>query len=453
MPTFRERFVSRPEPEIARHDRVIPRPLLVVLGITCLAALACVVTFPDDQLPYWGIYNLLTDLHVYRWGGEYIHAGLPLYDGLIHSLDPSQSWRGPMPYTYTPFSAALFVVLAALSFQLMEASWLGLNVAATVVVCWTMLTWLGYRRDLRLIWASLLFAGTLVFLEPVRTTFWLGQINLVLLALMVLDASGRGFFRGSLTGIAAGIKLTPGFMWLHYLVTRQFRTVLVGGAAFIGTIIIGAVAAPSSSLKYWTGGLFEAERIGDVGAPSNQSISGVLAWYVFDGATPRWVWLLAAIICGALGLAVAYRVHFRGQPQLAFVLSGMTGCVVSPFSWGHHWVWFVPLMVVLVHLLLERARRGWALLAWILPFALYFLVGAWTFTFDAPEQPEGLWVGTGWFMSAQALNEPFGIVLREPYIVVWILTMIGACLLVRRPRTRSDPAPEPAAGPRRHRSR
>ena len=154
-------------------------------------------------------------------------------------------------------------------------------------------------------------------------------------------------------------------------------------------------------------------------------------------------WLIAALICAAIGLWVAYRVHVRGQPQLAFVLSGMTGCVVSPFSWGHHWVWFVPLMVVLFHLLLEKARRGWALLAWLIPFALYFLVGAWTFTFEAAEQPEGVWIGTGWFMSAQALNEPFGIVLREPYLVVWILTMIGAWLLTYR--VRASVAGSPAA--------
>ena len=435
MPSIREIFASPDEPEAPGNDRVIPRAVIGLLGVACVLALACVVTFPNDQLPYWGIYTLLTDLHVYRWGGEFVRAGFPLYDGLIHSLDPSQSWRGPMPFTYTPFAATLFVVLAHLSYPLMEAAWFTFTLASLVVVCWTMLSWLGYRRDVRLVWASVFFAGTMVFIEPVRTTLWLGQINLALLALLILDASSKGRFRGALTGIAAGIKLTPGFLWIHYLVTKQFRTVIIGGLAFVGTMVVGAIAAPSSSWKYWTGGLFEAERIGNVDAPSNQSISGVLAWYVFDGATPRWAWFIAAVVCAVIGLAIAYRVHFRGQPQLAFVISGTTGCIVSPFSWGHHWVWFVPLMVVLIHLLIQHARRGWSLLAWILPVALYFFVGAWTFTFEAAEQPEGLWVGTGWFMSAQALNEPFGIVLREPYVVVWILTLVGAWILTRTPRS------------------
>lgn len=444
MPKIRDFLASRPATEEPAVERVIPRTLVAVLGITGVISLFCVVTFPDDQLNYWGIYNLLTDLHVYRWGGEYVSNSLPLYDGLIHSLDPSQSWRGPMPYTYTPFSAALFVVLANLSFQLMEAAWLGLIAASTVVVCWTMLSWLGYRRDNRLLWASIFFAATMVFTEPVRTTFWLGQINMVLLALMVLDAAAKGRWRGALTGIAAGIKLTPGFLWIHYLVTKQYRSMFMGVAAFVGTIIVGAIAAPRDSLHFWTGGLFEAERIGDIAAPSNQSASGVLAYYFFDGGTPRLVWLFVALVCAAVGLAVAYRVHFRGQPQLAFVISGMTGCVISPFSWGHHWVWFVPLMVVLVHLLIQHARRGWALLAWVLPFVLYFFIGAWTFTWPVAEQPEGLWIGTGWFMSGQALIEPWGIILHEPYLVVWLATLIGAYLLtakVRAPEAPGTPAP------------
>ena len=277
-----------------------------------------------------------------------------------------------------------------------------------------------------------------------RTTFWLGQINMVLLALMVLDAAAKGRWRGALTGIAAGIKLTPGFLWIHYLVTKQYRSMFMGVAAFVGTIIVGAIAAPRDSLHFWTGGLFEAERIGDIAAPSNQSASGVLAYYFFDGGTPRLVWLFVALVCAAVGLAVAYRVHFRGQPQLAFVISGMTGCVISPFSWGHHWVWFVPLMVVLVHLLIQHARRGWALLAWVLPFVLYFFIGAWTFTWPVAEQPEGLWIGTGWFMSGQALIEPWGIILHEPYLVVWLATLIGAYLLtakVRAPEAPGTPAP------------
>ena len=32
----------------------------------------------------------------------------------------------------------------------------------------------------------------------------------------------------------------------------------------------------------------------------------------------------------------------------------MTGCVVSPFSWGHHWVWIVPFAIVVLRIALPR---------------------------------------------------------------------------------------------------
>lgn len=415
----------------------VPLPLLAVLGVVAVLAAWCLVRYPDANLQYWGIVNMVTDLHVYRWGGEHVAAHLPLYDGLLSSLDPGQAYRGPMAWTYTPFAAAAFVVLVPLSLQLMEAVWLGGILLSTFIVCRTMLSWLGYRAEPRTTWAAVFLAGGALFLEPVRTTLWLGQINLLLLALVLLDASSRARWRGVLTGIAAGVKLTPGFLWAHFLVTRQFRTLAVSIASFLGTIVLGAIAAPADSLHYWTGGLLDAGRIGIVAAPSNQSLNGALAWYVFDGVTPVWAWLLGGVACGILGLVVAHRVHTAGHPQLALVLSGMTGCVVSPFSWGHHWVWMVPLFVVLLHYLVRYARRGLAALCWALPPILYFFVGAWIFRFPDPDQPANVWIGTGWFMSRQALSGVLGPILREPYLVVWVVSLVLALVLTSLVRSPS----------------
>ncbi|WP_333619895.1 glycosyltransferase 87 family protein [Dietzia sp.] len=444
------------EPVTGGHR--IPLVLLAALAVAAAASMWALITYPDASRPYWGIIQVLTDLHVYRWGGEHIEAGLPLYDGLIASLDPGQSWRGPMPWTYTPFAAAGFALLVPMSLQLMEIVWVGGIFVSIFLVCRLILGWLGYRSEARTTWAAVFLSGAMLFTEPVRTTIWLGQINMALLLLLVADAASRGRLRGALTGIAAGIKLTPAFMWAHFFVTRQFRALAVSIGTFALTIVIGAIIAPRDSLHYWSGGLLDAARIGNIDAPSNQSINGILAEYVFHGAPPVWAWLLVAVPAAIIALVIAHYVHARGQPQLAFVLSGMTGCVVSPFSWGHHWVWFVPLFVVLLHLLVRHARRGWALLAWVLPFALYFLVGAWSFVFPNPDQPTGAWIATGWFMSAQALSGFLGPFIREPYIVVWVLTLVLAPLVTALVRTGSkaaDVAEEvdraddhPDAGPR-----
>lgn len=414
--------------------RTLPVVLLVVLCALALAALWLLVTYPRDDTPYWGLFGNFIDVHVYRWGGEYVREGLDLYAADLHGLYPSDAPRGQMPFTYAPFAAVLFVPLSTVGATLMEGVWTVASIGAAVAIAALMFRWLGYTGR-RATVAAVACATIMLFTEPVKMTLWLGQINLFLLLLLVWDAqrpeSSR--LRGVATGIAAGIKLTPAFLWAHQVVTGQWRTAATSVATFLATMAVGFAFAWGSSVDYFTGGLVDAGRIGAVDAPSNQSVNGVLSWYVFDGHAPTWAWLLCAVPVALLGLAAAALIHRRGEPQLAFVLSGMTGCMVSPFSWGHHWVWFLPLLVVLIDLLLRHATRGAALVAWVLPALLLFLVGAWTEDFEDPVQPDGRWVGTGWFMSRPAMDGPFELVLREPYVVVWLLTLVlGVAFAARR---------------------
>ena len=43
------------------------------------------------------------------------------------------------------------------------------------------------------------------------------------------------------------------------------------------------------------------------------------------------------------------RAH-RTDQRLGLCLAGLTGLLVSPISWTHHWVWLVPLALVLLDL-------------------------------------------------------------------------------------------------------
>jgi alpha-1,2-mannosyltransferase len=82
-------------------------------------------------------------------------------------------------------------------------------------------------------------------IEPVRTTLALGQINIVLMALVAFDlllpstwftVAGRtvGWPRGVLTGIAAAIKLTPLVFLLYFLARRDLR----GAVSLAGSFLV-----------------------------------------------------------------------------------------------------------------------------------------------------------------------------------------------------------------------
>jgi alpha-1,2-mannosyltransferase len=62
-------------------------------------------------------------------------------------------------------------------------------------------------------------------------------------------------------------------------------------------------------------------------------------------------------------LWLVLRFHRRGQALAALLVTAFFALLVSPISWSHHWVWAVPLMVLLVARLPETtpatAIRRW----------------------------------------------------------------------------------------------
>jgi alpha-1,2-mannosyltransferase len=76
------------------------------------------------------------------------------------------------------------------------------------------------------------------------------------------------------------------------------------------------------------------------------------------------------------GLACAALLDRAGQPVAGMLTCALTGLLVSPISWDHHWVWIVPGLVLLVHLAARargRARAAW----WAGAIALVAVFGGW----------------------------------------------------------------------------
>ena len=197
---------------------------LAVLVLWAIASVVLVFTTVRPWMPTIGIFAGGADLDVYRDGARHVMEDLPLYtEPVIHGL----------LYTYTPFSTLMFIPFGLLPGGIDKYIWMGANVlllVAIVALCWRML---GYRITPYLVGVSALLAVACTFLEPVRTTLFYGQINLVLMALVLWDVS-RGEnskLKGVGVGIAAGIKLTPAYFVLYYLVLRQWRAAAVAVAA------------------------------------------------------------------------------------------------------------------------------------------------------------------------------------------------------------------------------
>ena len=121
---------------------------------------------------------------------------------------------------------------------------------------------------------------------------------------------------------------------------------------------------PSQSRVFWLHGVFyDQDRIGDPANLSDQSLAGAAARLAgnLDPAY-RW-WVIAALLVGLAGIAVAAWAHRRGHRLAGVTCCAITGLLISPFSWTHHWVWAAPLLVALAATAWRRRSAGYGLVA------------------------------------------------------------------------------------------
>ncbi len=57
------------------------------------------------------------------------------------------------------------------------------------------------------------------------------------------------------------------------------------------------------------------------------------------------MWLVAAALATVLGVWAAWACLRVGDRAAGFLAVQITGLLVSPISWSHHWVWVLPLLL------------------------------------------------------------------------------------------------------------
>ncbi len=361
--------------------------------LTPIAAVTCLVSFTGFWIAQRAAHVSMIDLMVYRAEGWTVRTGRDLYAMVATSAH--------LPTTYPPFAALLFAPLSWLGVPVMRTVATAANLGLLLVVVHLSLRLIGRPHRIPRAAATFAVAAVAVWCEPVWTTLRYGQINLFLAVLVLWDLTRRSGHRwaGIGIGIAAGIKLTPALFAVFLAVVgviqgwrglRAGRTMwnpalrraAVALAAFAATAGIAALVLPYDSHTFWTRMVYEADRVGRAEDTANQSVRGVLA-RALHTTDPGNSWLLLAGLVGILGLAVAVAAALAGDrlpsaPAWAGCACAATALLVSPVSWSHHWVWCVPMVLLLGSEALRRRDPLWqagAVLAGLLfcSFALWLV--------------------------------------------------------------------------------
>jgi alpha-1,2-mannosyltransferase len=329
------------------------------------------------------------DLGVYRSGGLIVRHIRPAFDP--RAASPLYDWGGygslKLPFTYPPIAAIVFAVVSFIPWSVLPKLSVGVNIAVLVAALWFTFGGLGYRDRPRVrLGATLLASGAVLWTEPVIRTMYLGQANLVLMALIIWDlcqpdTKASRWWKGAGVGIAAGIKLTPLIFVPYLLFTRKFRQAFMVCAGFAFTVLVGFVIQPGDSAKWWFHGLIfqDARRTGFTGWEGNQSLRGIITRFAGSVASANADWIIAFVLIGVLGIACAAILDRTGHQMAGLLAAALTGLLLSPISWDHHWVWIAPGAAVAGHYAVRAWRssraRAWAW--WVLAGGIVALYGAW----------------------------------------------------------------------------
>ena len=251
------------------------RGRLAVAGIIAFAViLGSYLAYLAGHPYHWTLDPV--DLGVYQSGGLIVRHVRPLYDP--HLAAPLYDWRGyenlHLKFTYPPFAAVVFALVSFIPWRVLPDISVLVNIAALLAALWFTFSGLGGRRGPTRLGATLLTAAAVLWTEPVLRTIYLGQVNLVLMALVIWDlcqpdtrrSGASRWWKGAGVGVAAGIKLVPLIFIPYLLLTRKFRAAAVACAAFAATVLAGFVVVPAESARWWLGGLFfNGGRTGFVG--------------------------------------------------------------------------------------------------------------------------------------------------------------------------------------------
>lgn len=282
----------------------------------------------------------LFDLKVYFGALTFWADGGELYD----YLKPFSTYG----FTYPTFAALTMLPMAVLPWPVAATLSVLFTVAATALVLWWLVVPLARRVGWPPRFAYAVALCLVIAYEPMRETVNFGQVNLLLLALVAADllilVARRHPAAGALVGVATAIKLTPGIFIVYLLLTRRWRAALVASGTATAATLLAAAVAPDASREFWTGALWDTDRIGRLDFISNQSLQGVIAR--LDPLHPsRLAWLL--LVAVALG-AWAWRVRRAGGDEpTGLALTGVVGCLLSPVTWVHHLVWLIPALILL----------------------------------------------------------------------------------------------------------
>lgn len=338
---------------------------------------------------------------------EHLSPYQPVHWHKAEDLVGQELW----PYVYPPPSLFFFAPLNWLSYELAQIIFLGVNHLLTLFIAYLL-----FKKLLKIgnILYWLIALSYLYLFYPLAVTISYGQINLIVLSLILLFwiflKQGR---RPELVAlpltVAIVLKVYP-LIFLPYLLLKRRFSHLLWVFIFLGLAVAASVfALPTTLWEDWqklifSGGYGESFlKVLLPGSMANQSINGFTS-RLFIGRNLRidtllpipWAAKLVPYLLSGAVLLITYALLLGLQLylskdkridkhqittldwEISILLIAMY--LVAPFSWDHHLVFLLPAIYVATLSVLGTKHQ----VAWLIPLSIVALVLASDYPFNHP---------------------------------------------------------------------
>jgi len=226
--------------------------------------------------------------------------------------------------------------------------------------------WLVFRElDVRWRWGSAVLAGCfLLWNSPVRIQLFEGQLNCLLLALLVsgwtADRRGYQVGAGAAVGTAMALKLFPGLLLIYLVMFGRWRALVT--ALLVGVGLNGVALAAFGWSEFETYIRQVLPSLGVFrGSWHNYSATGywMRVGQQFDAPALGSVGVIASQCAILVVIALAgWRADSIRDRDLAFALTVVGMLLASPVTWGHYFVMLVLPAVLAWHYLPNHIAHG-----------------------------------------------------------------------------------------------
>ena len=277
--------------------------------------------YPDFSGYYYGSKYLLENSNPYFGGG-----------GLFTS------------FVYPPIVLLLFLPFTILTFQMSEIVWTILN----FIFLLSSLYMLSSILDVRFFSKINLLLMSLVFISfPIKFSFGMGQINILVLMLLVISywllVKKKEFLSGVFLGVSLVIKLFPLLLLVYFLLKHQKKIILGMIVVILLSVLLVLIFVPLKTSSQFITNILPSFLSSWKLDYYNQSLGGFIGRSFGTGNLAN----ILKIIFSFIFISITFFAVLKNKQKdfVSFSLKFGTlitaSLMINTFSWQHHFVWLI----------------------------------------------------------------------------------------------------------------